>query len=319
MRPSSPTGLGRIGHRLVFLLPGNPVSCLCAYDFFAGRAIRALGGRTMAWPYRPMRGQTGAQDQLADRAAGLCPRASGRRSRRAPRSRRRVDALIDHAGRRLRHRPGRQRRFRSWHRGGGLALCVSKSSFSTCSTATRPSGAFVRRSTSRRAGSKQSRSTPRSVAYWLQTSISPVDVPSFDRSNVDGFAVVSENTFGASEESSALGAAWRGSDSHWSRAKDGDSAGHGGVNCHRRDGSAWRRCRGHGRVRRDRRPRVADRQSCHGGKRRVVCRNRYHRGRDRAPTWSALDQPGYRRAGRDRGRRRRGLAKADRRHSLHWR
>jgi molybdopterin molybdotransferase len=55
MRPSSPTGLGRIGHRLVFLLPGNPVSCLCAYDFFAGRAIRALGGRTKAWPYRPMR------------------------------------------------------------------------------------------------------------------------------------------------------------------------------------------------------------------------------------------------------------------------
>jgi putative molybdopterin biosynthesis protein len=30
--------------------------------------------------------------------------------------------------------------------------------------------------------------------------ISPVDVPSFDRSNVDGFAVVAENTFGASEE-----------------------------------------------------------------------------------------------------------------------
>src|SRR5262249_7137960 len=29
--------------------------------------------------------------------------------------------------------------------------------------------------------------------------VSPVDVPSFDRSNVDGFAVVAENTFGASE------------------------------------------------------------------------------------------------------------------------
>jgi molybdopterin molybdotransferase len=55
MRPSSPTGLGRIGHRLVFLLPGNPVSCLCAYDFFAGRAIRALGGRTKTWPYRSIR------------------------------------------------------------------------------------------------------------------------------------------------------------------------------------------------------------------------------------------------------------------------
>jgi len=55
MRPSSPTGLGRIGPRLVFLLPGNPVSCFCAYDFFAGRAIRALGGRTKLWPYRSMR------------------------------------------------------------------------------------------------------------------------------------------------------------------------------------------------------------------------------------------------------------------------
>jgi molybdopterin molybdotransferase len=55
MRPSSPTGLGRIDHRLVFLLPGNPVSCLCAYDFFAGRAIRALGGRSRAWPYRQIR------------------------------------------------------------------------------------------------------------------------------------------------------------------------------------------------------------------------------------------------------------------------
>jgi molybdopterin molybdotransferase len=56
MRPSSPTGLGRIEHRLVFLLPGNPVSSLCAYDFFAGRAIRTLGGRGKEWPYRVMRG-----------------------------------------------------------------------------------------------------------------------------------------------------------------------------------------------------------------------------------------------------------------------
>jgi molybdopterin molybdotransferase len=57
MRPSSPTGLGRIGHRLIFLLPGNPVSSLCAYDFFAGRAIRALGGRCKEWPYRSTRGK----------------------------------------------------------------------------------------------------------------------------------------------------------------------------------------------------------------------------------------------------------------------
>jgi len=55
MRPSSPTGLGRLGDRLVFLLPGNPVSTLCAYDFFAGRAIRALGGGSTSWPYRSIR------------------------------------------------------------------------------------------------------------------------------------------------------------------------------------------------------------------------------------------------------------------------
>jgi molybdopterin molybdotransferase len=55
MRPSSPTGMGTLGSRLVFLLPGNPVSALCAYDFFAGRAIRALGGRSKEWPYRSVR------------------------------------------------------------------------------------------------------------------------------------------------------------------------------------------------------------------------------------------------------------------------
>jgi molybdopterin molybdotransferase len=51
MRPSSPTGIGRIGSAVAFLLPGNPVSCLCAYDFFAARSIRLLGGRTADWPY----------------------------------------------------------------------------------------------------------------------------------------------------------------------------------------------------------------------------------------------------------------------------
>jgi molybdopterin molybdotransferase len=52
MRPSSPAGVGRIGKALVFLLPGNPVSCLCAYDFFAGRAIRLRGGGRPEWPHR---------------------------------------------------------------------------------------------------------------------------------------------------------------------------------------------------------------------------------------------------------------------------
>jgi molybdopterin molybdotransferase len=52
MRPSSPAGVGRIDGRFVFLLPGNPVSCLCAYEFFAGPALRALGGRSREWPHR---------------------------------------------------------------------------------------------------------------------------------------------------------------------------------------------------------------------------------------------------------------------------
>ncbi len=55
MRPSSPVGFGFFGHeerkKLAVLLPGNPVSCLCAYDFFAGPAIRALGGLPRSWPY----------------------------------------------------------------------------------------------------------------------------------------------------------------------------------------------------------------------------------------------------------------------------
>lgn len=55
MRPSSPTGMGRIGETILFLLPGNPVSCLCAYDFFAGRCIRLLGGLPAEWPYRSQR------------------------------------------------------------------------------------------------------------------------------------------------------------------------------------------------------------------------------------------------------------------------
>jgi molybdopterin molybdotransferase len=52
LRPASPTGVGFLGSRPVFLLPGNPVSCLCAYDLFAGTAIRRLGGRSPELPHR---------------------------------------------------------------------------------------------------------------------------------------------------------------------------------------------------------------------------------------------------------------------------
>jgi len=53
LRPASPTGVAfLLGGRVAFLLPGNPVSCLCAYDLFAGRVVRRLGGRAWELPYR---------------------------------------------------------------------------------------------------------------------------------------------------------------------------------------------------------------------------------------------------------------------------
>lgn len=51
MRPSRSAGVGLMGEKPVFLLPGNPVACLCAYDFFAGRLVRRLSGYARHWPY----------------------------------------------------------------------------------------------------------------------------------------------------------------------------------------------------------------------------------------------------------------------------
>lgn len=52
LRPAGPTGIGFVAGAVVFLLPGNPASCLCAYDLFAGRAVRRLGEREWELPYR---------------------------------------------------------------------------------------------------------------------------------------------------------------------------------------------------------------------------------------------------------------------------
>jgi molybdopterin molybdotransferase len=64
LRPASPTGVGFLPGepaRPVFLLPGNPVSCLCAYDLFAGRALRRLGGRPAGLPYRTLPARLGGK------------------------------------------------------------------------------------------------------------------------------------------------------------------------------------------------------------------------------------------------------------------
>ena len=54
LRPASPTGVGVLTERElpVVMLPGNPVSCLCGYDFAAGPLLRRLAARKGPWPYR---------------------------------------------------------------------------------------------------------------------------------------------------------------------------------------------------------------------------------------------------------------------------
>jgi molybdopterin molybdotransferase len=52
MRPASPTGIGRIGAAKVFLLPGNPVSCLAAYDLLVSPALRRWSGAASETAYR---------------------------------------------------------------------------------------------------------------------------------------------------------------------------------------------------------------------------------------------------------------------------
>ena len=122
MRPSSPAGVGRIGATLVFLLPGNPVSCLCAYDFFAGRAIRLRGGRPRDWPHRTRALRGRPQDRLRDRPRRLLPRPHRRRRGRADRAERRVDPVVDDARRRLRDRARGKRGLRARHRSHRVPL-----------------------------------------------------------------------------------------------------------------------------------------------------------------------------------------------------
>lgn len=55
LRPASPAGMGQVQGRPVFLLPGHPVSCLCAYDLLAGRLVRRLATGRHQWPYPELR------------------------------------------------------------------------------------------------------------------------------------------------------------------------------------------------------------------------------------------------------------------------
>lgn len=56
MRPSSPVGFGFIRQQPIFLIPGNPVSALVAFDAFVGPTLQRLQGLQPAYPYARVRG-----------------------------------------------------------------------------------------------------------------------------------------------------------------------------------------------------------------------------------------------------------------------
>ena len=51
LRPGGSTGIGLVGRTPVFLLPGDPIACLCAYDLLAAPCLRRLSGRDRRLPY----------------------------------------------------------------------------------------------------------------------------------------------------------------------------------------------------------------------------------------------------------------------------
>jgi molybdopterin molybdotransferase len=66
LRPGETIRIGRTRRGVpVFLLPGAPAACLWAYEFFAGRAIRRLGGRDPALPF-PSRKMTASRKIVSE-------------------------------------------------------------------------------------------------------------------------------------------------------------------------------------------------------------------------------------------------------------
>ncbi len=285
MRPSSPTGIGRIGDRFVFLLPGNPVSCLAAYEFFAGPTIRALGGRSRAWPHRRAacrsrarsRRRVGRTDyvRVAIEDGAAVPLATSGASILSSTVRAAGAVIVP---RELEGMPE-----------GAESKC--------CSTTTRPDFRVRGSSRGRREAEQflevldrdEAESRWRAVVggaalasesvaledalgrVLAQDVRATVDVPGFDRSNMDGFAVRAADTFGASEEEPVrLRLNDERSSRRASRRKIEVAAGHGDDDRDRRHAAA--RCRrrradrGHRRRPRAIRPRARARALARAGR-----------------------------------------------------
>jgi molybdopterin molybdotransferase len=59
LRPGGSSGMGLAGGLPVILLPGDPLACLCAYELFAGRFVRRLGGRDPGLPHATREAEVG--------------------------------------------------------------------------------------------------------------------------------------------------------------------------------------------------------------------------------------------------------------------
>ena len=55
IRPAAPLGFGRIGERLHFLLPGNPVAAWVGFRYFVRPGLRLLSGMTPEQAFKPER------------------------------------------------------------------------------------------------------------------------------------------------------------------------------------------------------------------------------------------------------------------------
>ena len=153
MRPSSPAGVGRVGNALVFLLPGNPVSCLCAYDFFAGARDSSPRRTAGGFPHRTVRATVARKIVSAIGRVDYCRVRLVERRGRAHRAERRIDPVLDHARRWLRDRAGRKRRLRARHRNHRVPLRLM--------TSPTASARLTRRRSRRRSSSTSSPATRR--------------------------------------------------------------------------------------------------------------------------------------------------------------
>lgn len=74
LQPGETTGLGDTSSGIpVILLPGSPAACFVAYEMLAGRAVRRLGGRDTALPYRAHAMEATRKIVSAIGMAEICP------------------------------------------------------------------------------------------------------------------------------------------------------------------------------------------------------------------------------------------------------